>query len=1235
MHESFADGRFEVVRLLGKGGMGVVYEVRDAELDTTVALKTLPEAEGQLLLRFKNEFRALQDLHHPNLVSLGELMEHDGTWFFTMELIRGVDFRTYVCGEERSRAAEQPTVSVPSSHSQVSEDSPVLAKSRTAHHEPRLRESLAQLLRGLAVLHDAGKVHRDVKPGNVLVTSDGRVVLLDFGLIAERDKHDIGASHDVVGTSAYMAPEQAAGHPAQPASDFYAVGVMLYEVLTGRLPFGGKAYDVLRRKQVEVPVHPAELVAGIAPDLADLCANLLRLDPNERPTSEALRRAFHAGGSWAPARADVSSRFGSEVIGREPELARLGDAFDATLAGNAITVLVYGESGVGKTTLIGEFARQRSETTDVVVLRGRCFERESVPFKGFDRVVDALAHLLETLPTAEVKELVPANAGVLLQAFPVLSRVNAIALSKPTPSAGDPVALRAQLFAALRDLLRALAKRHAVIVTIDDMQWADADSKILLRALLAAPDAPPLLVLLSAREHVDLFRNETEGLREIELGPLDSSDAAELARTLLKQIDAEETSDANTIAREAAGHPLYIAELAQLAAVPGGPGGALRLRDAILWRASKLGLDTQRLLQLVTVSAGPLPLSAVRQALDVDAASFTSHIGTLRVSNLIRCSSGSAPTVEPYHDHVREGVVSALSAETARLHHERLAAALVAHEARVQPELLLHHLEAAGQVVQAAKYADEAARRAADVFAFVRAAELLRVAIRLGGYRGDELRARQRRLADALLHAGRGALSAEQYLLAARGADPTSSLECTGLASRSFISTGHLDRGIDTMHAVLDSLGIKLPRSQNVAAASILWHRAKLTLRGRRWRVRGESEIPKHDLAMVDTLRVLAEAWGPVSPVHANLLHQRCLAMALRLGESKRITRALGLDATFMASQGPSQLARARLLVDDAKRYAVAAGSDDYFLMDGPMDGVLSFFAGEFEQSAQQLGAAEETCLQAEVFHPTEVNTIRLFWLGALRELGAFARWRDLLPEFLQDAERRGDLLAYTSIRRVSVIVRLADGDPEGARADLASTSWRAPADHFHLQDWMELQARVEIALYERMIPAVSEWALAQFRRLRRSLLYYSTSLRCAANSLWARLLLALALDSERHPHALRDAGRLAEKMRSDWGSHVGVWATLIEAGVATQEGDDATALRRLKQVERDGGALGLAYHVAAARLRRAGLMGGAAGEALRAQTASWQEREGVVDLPRLVEVVAPGFDASSVPNRF
>src|SRR5579859_1602225 len=210
-------GRFEVLARIGAGGAGLVYEVRDRKTDARLALKTVRSVyRPDTLMLLKREFRAAQDLTHPNLVRLDELFEEDGVWFFTMELIDGVDWLSYV----------RPEGGGP--------------------YESRLRATLVQIVEALSSLHAAGTVHRDVKPSNVLVSTQGSVKVLDFGLAAQPDRMIDPLADGLVGTLNYMAPELLRMRDPMPACDYYGLGVMLYQALTGKFPFFERSPDVVR-----------------------------------------------------------------------------------------------------------------------------------------------------------------------------------------------------------------------------------------------------------------------------------------------------------------------------------------------------------------------------------------------------------------------------------------------------------------------------------------------------------------------------------------------------------------------------------------------------------------------------------------------------------------------------------------------------------------------------------------------------------------------------------------------------------------------------------------------------------------------------------------------------------------------------------------------------------------------------------------------------------------------------
>ncbi|MEQ8980950.1 MAG: serine/threonine-protein kinase, partial [Deltaproteobacteria bacterium] len=304
-HEFAGTDRYRVQRRIGEGGMGVVYEVYDRKRAATVALKTLLRLSPGAIYRFKREFRALADVSHPNLVTLHELVSEGDTWFYTMELVEGVGFLEYVRpGSDAVDPKTAPTAALVDAASKTKslditidpaditvDDSTqaLLGQEPPPLHIDRLRHALTRLAEGLVALHDAGKLHRDLKPSNVMIAQE-RVVILDFGLATDIDEDSLDKSRmeSMVGTVAYMPPEQAGGAPSSKAGDWYSVGVMLFRALTGRLPFTGTLYQVVYDKQQREPPLASELQSELPRDLVQLAADLLRTDPKPRPIGREI-----------------------------------------------------------------------------------------------------------------------------------------------------------------------------------------------------------------------------------------------------------------------------------------------------------------------------------------------------------------------------------------------------------------------------------------------------------------------------------------------------------------------------------------------------------------------------------------------------------------------------------------------------------------------------------------------------------------------------------------------------------------------------------------------------------------------------------------------------------------------------------------------------------------------------------------------------------------------------------
>ena len=1238
--------RFEILRRLGAGGMGVVYEAFDAMRGEPVALKTLHCYDPQALYRLKREFRVLADMRHPNLVRLGELLEANGTWFFTMELVRGTDFLSYVGGLGAVAMSESPTpITVDANGAKRLITTPARPRVRPlpsdvvgeeqaavvmACDEGRLRSALQQLAIGLAALHSADKVHRDIKPQNILATPEGRVVLLDFGLVADtREGHHSTDLH-AVGTVAYMAPEQAAARPVTPAADWYSVGVVLYEALTGCLPIDGRGLELLLEKQRCEPLPPRMRVPHVPADLDALCSDLLRIDPAARPAETEIMARLGIGETSraaAPSSVAVPAQERTDLlVGREQEVEFLRTAF-ADAESDWVTAEVIGESGIGKSALMRHFATLlATENESTIALPGRCRERESVPYKAFDGAIDCLSHRLRCMPDAVAATFLPRRAALLSRVFPVLSRVGAIAQAPmPRDAPKDPHELRLLAFAALRELLARLADRHRVVLLIDDWQWADVDSRQLLRELSRPPDAPRLLIVLSAREAVTELVGEA---RRIVLRGLDTAAATRLTRALLERTGASTGDPAAAIVAETAGHPLYIQELVRRIALDDAEAAPSRLDDAIWRRVRELPEAARKVLEVASVAGTALPRETVAHAAGLSEPEVSRHQAVLREANLLRSADAMAgDSVEPYHDRVREAILGHLDPASRVRHHLQIALALERGLlSNALPELVLHHFEAAGDRERAGAYALQAADGAAQILAFDRAAELYGAALALAELTTQQRRAVLAARGQALLNAGRGASAAEDFLAAAEGADPEARLEYQRSAAAQFLFTGHLDKGLAVLAALAAEVGLALPPTPRRALLSLFWCRARLRWRGVRWQAGASRPVGREELTRLEVLRAVGQSLTIVDTVRAAAFAARHLLASLEIGDTAHIGTAIGSVAVHLGAQGGQHLVRARKLGSQLRSLATQSENPYLLAWEVSVDGVLTHFEGKFREASAKLAEAEFRLRTSTLGTTWELNTVRIFRGFALRYRGSLVELAQLANGWLQDAQLRGDRYLETMLRVRSIpLCELACGRSADARAVLGQVTWVAPTDMFHAQHWYALEAGIEIALYEGTAAKEFPTLIRQFEGMSRSLLSRVEHVRTMERWARAKLLLAATVAGG-ESDGMEVASRLARRLQREAAGYAVAIGQLISAAIADQEHRDDVAvtllhdaLTRFDRFEMDAAA-------AATRRRLGQLLGGSEGQTLVDCGDAMLRAEGVVDVERLTEVYAPGF---------
>ncbi|MGZ3456575.1 MAG: serine/threonine-protein kinase, partial [Polyangiales bacterium] len=849
-------GRYDVIGLIRGGGMGTVHDAIDRDHGTRVALKTLHHLAPASLLRFKSEFRSVADLSHPSLVSLYELSCQDDLWFFTMERIDGSNFLAWLRGgttrKSSSRQLELDDPTVRGRDASTPARQRLEAIPTPPRSIPQLRDAFAQLVRGVRALHAADLLHLDIKPSNVLVDRAGRVVIVDFGLVRALDRSEVLAHVDreptslspgsepssISGTPAWMAPEQYSGEGIGPASDWYAVGLMLYAALTGVPAFAHGSIPLLWfAKRTMTPTPPQSLLRDLPSDLCDLAMALIRPDPAQRPTGDEIA-ALLAG---AAPEVTLERRTRSRIVGRKVERERLKQAL-ANAERFPIAVHVVGPSGVGKTTLLEELAVQ---ARSALVLRGRCYERESVPYKAFDGPLDQLAaHLAERDEHAPLAAW-PAWLPELARVFPVLGSVPSIAKKIETARAANVplLELRRRAVEALRALVKALAAERPVVFAIDDLQWADADSANMLVRLLEHPAPRGLVIAVSFRAaeasanpdlkpyFAALQELGATRLETIEVGPLPRDDAAELARETLAGLGIDRVAAAlsTLIAREAGGVPFYVEELAHhVAQSSERTGTTVTLDDVLARRMQALAPAERALVETLAVAGSPIPLSSAFAAAGIAHEGVLRAIWSLRAGHFVRSTGSSAgDRVEVHHDRMRESLLRQLPRDRVDALHLSIGRELVRGDAQVEPEAWLfaavRHLNAVPRLLVGAERANaaelnlQAGRRARRSAAFPLAFECFHAGTKLLESDAFENRydlaiALHGAAADAAYLSGAFAeLDAHVATVKSRGRTVLDQLVAREAEIDACIARSQYDVAVDRAIEALQLLGVELP----------------------------------------------------------------------------------------------------------------------------------------------------------------------------------------------------------------------------------------------------------------------------------------------------------------------------------------------------------------------------------------------------------------------------------------
>lgn len=1232
--DTFADTeRFRVVRALGAGGMGSVYEVEDLKASRRVALKTLLRWGAYELYLFKQEFRRLRDVVHPNLVHLEELFAEEDRWYFTMDLVPGRTLLEWIAesaggqssvqrgsGGEQADIIETLGLELPSTLEPGDglQTAPHLVLPDPGKRVDRVRQVFPQIVEGVRALHQVGIVHRDLKPTNVIVTPDARAVVLDFGLAVELQSAPGPSSGRgrLFGTIAYMSPEQAQGLPPTGASDWYAVGVMLYEALTGVLPHRGTPTDVLHGKLNEDPVD-LTVLAPLAPE--DLCAltmDLLQREPERRPNgAEILSRL----GLTTPDNAAASSTGGFQTthrlalelgakehagVGREGPMRVLRGALARARGRESQVVCVTGASGMGKSALLDAFA-DAARKDGATVLRARCFERESVPFKALDPLIDELAARLRAAGTQFAREMCPRHVGSLLRAFPVLGGIEGF--EAPIDKASevvDPVEQRRRAIAAVREFFDRLATREPLLVIVDDLQWGDPDSAHLLSEVLRKPDSPPFCLVLAWRaetsaEHPVLQRlgpaqqaaERPEDWALVELGPLSPSEAERVAALRLESKGVRKRGLASVIARESGGVPLFIEELVRFARAEGAEDAArqmgdLHLQDLLRRRVEALPDQARHLLEVLCVAGDARPRAVIEDAVGpmVDPKAL---LVLTAEQFVVLWQTPSGQNLAPFHDKVREAVSESLAPARMTQIHLALARTI----GRYQPEddeALAGHFYEGGATAEALHHGKIAAANAARQFAFDRAASLYERCLSLC----DDPQERATLLfarAEALAHGGMGIAAADAYLDLATSSAPERRRVLEQRAAAQLVRAGAIERGRDVLERVLHDAGLPMPASNLQAILSFLWHRLRVTLRGLNFAERSPESVDSALLERVDLSWAVSLGLSLIDAVRGADYQARNLLFALQAGEPYRVARSFAAEAAYAAAFGGRGTARAERLVQLAGALAARVGHPHAQGMWRLCSGIVHFQRGRFDACYSDSKEAVSIFLTRCTDVAWELSTSWIYLMAVRLFLGRFDEFLRDHPALVAAARERADLHSEIHIHLAMPIPHAAlIDDAEGGRRGAQEAWARWPDQTFSLLTLHAWRTLAELALYslddaEALKPAEDGW-----QALRKSPLNGVVVVRYQTLDLRLRALLGKLQLGAPSSEILPDVRKGCVELRKSGIPWFQACATLLHAQcvAAEQPGDEAARQFVLASVELD--AAGLHPHAAAARFRAA-----------------------------------------------
>jgi len=574
---SFADNRYQIKDVLGEGGKKKVYRAYDTLLDRDIAL-ALIKTEGldeDAKARITREAQAMGRVGtHENIVMIFDLGDIDGQPFIVSEILGGGDVEELIQKTPNHKLSQGQVIDIAQS-----------------------------ICNGLQYAHDKGIVHRDLKPSNVYLTDSGRVKIGDFGLAIVDDRTRLTMEGMMVGTVSYMAPEQATGGEITPQSDLYALGAMLYEMVTGRPPFLGDDNVAIIGQHINTPpISPSWHNPDITASLEALIMKLLEKNAHDRPTSasdvikslELIKRgATEKEAIIPPEDTDKRSPVYRQVfVGRENELKQLKTAFDSSLSGQGSLVMVVGEPGIGKTAITQQLATYVTMRGGLTLV-GHCYEEGSLslPYLAF---VEAMRTYVLNRDELDLFREMGSGASEVAR---IVSEVRDKLNVEPRP-ATNPDEDRYRLFQAVTDFLSNAANVQPLLIVLEDLHDADKGTLDLL-VYIARRQSKSRILIVGTYRDVEVDRTHPLASILAELRRVST-----YQRVLLRGLTIDEVQRmlsglsgqaiqwqmAEGVHRQTEGNPLFIQEVVRYLVEDG-----LIVRQSGEWRA----VDPDRLLMSI------------------------------------------------------------------------------------------------------------------------------------------------------------------------------------------------------------------------------------------------------------------------------------------------------------------------------------------------------------------------------------------------------------------------------------------------------------------------------------------------------------------------------------------------------------------------------------------------------------------------------------------------------------